>query len=356
MLGSINLMKKFFFLFLTILFFFNSSLIFAKEKKINCSKKDTEYAEFWKNYYDPEDAYQFGERIKKLVKDKNLEGLFDLVEGELTSGPRKKFVEGKKFSDIFSKKWRDGLLESNSPCSPVGWRGFMLDSGSIWFNKDKDKDKWFIFSILGVQKEVVSEKSLPIGWRFENKIIPPQCFSTLWMSGDNYEEFAEKFYIQNLEDFSKNPGKYFGDKIPNFNKIKTSWNEEIYLISPMKKCFEGELRYGEIKKIGLSEIKIKKNAIETHICSSKDICTKFSYTILKSINSDNCQNLAPKVKGKCLKSYLISIGDYNGGTIGWDIRFNIYGLFNLQNNEKFILPLKNFLKKNNALDFIDKFK
>ena len=82
----------------------------------------------------------------------------------------------------------------------------------------------------------------------------------------------------------------------------------------------------------------------------------FEESILKSINSDNCQNLAPKVKGKCLKSYLISIGDYNGGTIGWDIRYNIYGLFNLQNNEKFILPLKNFLKKNNALNFIDKFK
>ena len=53
----------------------------------------------------------------------------------------------------------------------------------------------------------------------------------------------------------------------------------------MKKCFEGELSYGGIKKIGLSEIKIKENAIETQICSSKNICTKFSYTILHNINS-----------------------------------------------------------------------
>ena len=122
----------------------------------------------------------------------------------------------------------------------------------------------------------------------------------------------------------------------------------------MKKCFEGELSYGGIKKIGLSEIKIKENAIETQICSSKNICTKFAYTILHNINSDKCQSLSPKVKGKCLKSYLIAIGDYSGGTIGWDMSYNIYGLFNLQDNKKFILPLKNFLKKNNALNFVDK--
>ena len=348
-------MKKLLFIFVTLIFCINPILVFAEQKKnIVCSKKDREYAEFWKNYYDPEDAYHFGEKIKKLVRDKNLQKLFDLVDGELTSGPRKNFVKGKKFSEIFSDKWRDGLLKSNSPCSPVGWRGFMLDSGSIWFNKDKDKNKWFIFSILGAKKEVVSEKPLPIGWRFEDKIIPPQCFSTLWMSGDNYEEFAEKFNIQNFKDFSKNPGKYFGDKIPKFKEIKTSWNEEIYLTSSMKKCFEGELSYGGIKKIGLSEIKIKENAIETQICSSKNICTKFSYTILHNINSDKCQSLAPKVKGKCLKSYLIAIGDYSGGTIGWDMSYNIYGLFNLQNNKKFILPLKNFFKKNNALNFTDK--
>ena len=348
-------MNKLYFLILTIIFCINSSLIFGKEKNdLICSEKDREYAEFWKNYYDPEEAYQFGEKIKKLVRDKNLSDLFDLVEGELTSGPRKEFIKGKSFSDIFSDKWRNGLLESNSPCSPVGWRGFMLDSGSIWFKKDKDKNKWVIFSILGAKKEVISKKILPVGWRFADKIIPPQCFSTLWMSGDNYEEFADKFKIKDYKDFSKNPGKYLGNKIPDFKPIKTSWDEEIFLTSSIKKCFEGELRYGGIKNIGLLEIKIKKYSIETQICSSKDVCTKFSYTILHSINPDKCQSLAPNIKGKCLKSYLLSIGDYSGGTIGWDMSYNIYGLFNLQNNEKFVLPLKNFFKKNNALNFVEK--
>ena len=77
-------MKNLYILILTILFSLNSSLTISKEKSIlNCVEKDREYAEFWKNYYDPEEAYNFGETIKKLVKEKNLKSIFDLVEGEL---------------------------------------------------------------------------------------------------------------------------------------------------------------------------------------------------------------------------------------------------------------------------------
>ena len=104
---SVNIMKYLYVLILTFLFCINSSLIFGEEKSnLNCLEKDREYADFWKNYYDPEEAYKFGETIKHLVKEKNLKSLFDLVEGELNSGPRKEFVNGKKFSDIFSNKWR----------------------------------------------------------------------------------------------------------------------------------------------------------------------------------------------------------------------------------------------------------
>ena len=64
----------------------------------SCSEKDRDYAKFWRNYYDPEGARNFGLKIKRLVKDRNLEALFGLVDGELTSGPRKNFIKGKKFN------------------------------------------------------------------------------------------------------------------------------------------------------------------------------------------------------------------------------------------------------------------
>ena len=97
-------MKQFLtFLIIHVVLFGNTATSFGKDQHVeNCSNKDREYAKFWDNYYDPEDAYNFGRKIKRLVKEKYLEGLFALVEGELTSGPRKQFVKGKNFSDIFT--------------------------------------------------------------------------------------------------------------------------------------------------------------------------------------------------------------------------------------------------------------
>ena len=346
-------MRNLYILILTFLFCINSSLIFGKDKSdLICSEKDRKYAEFWKNYYDPEEAYNFGETIKKIVKEKKLKSLFDLVEGELTSGPRKAFVYGKDFSDIFSDKWRNSLLESKSPCSPVGWRGFMLDHGSIWFNKDKDKNKWYIFSILGAKKELISEKKLPIGWKISEKLILPQCFSTVWMSGDNYEEFADKFVINNYKDFSKNPGKYLGKKIPNLEPITASWDEKIYLAAPLKQCFKGNLRGGGIVDAINMDVKISNKSIKTKICSSKFSCHEYTYTILSKVPLKKCKELAPHIDEKCEDSFLISVGNYSGGSMGWDMGYNIYGLFSINDNRKFILPLKNFYKKNNAVNYI----
>ena len=81
-------MNKFIFLILIIIITLNCTSTLSVEKSnLICSEKDKEYAEFWDNYYDPKEAYEFAEKIKKLVRDENLSGLFDLVEGELTSGP-----------------------------------------------------------------------------------------------------------------------------------------------------------------------------------------------------------------------------------------------------------------------------
>ena len=82
----------------------------------------------------------------------------------------------------------------------------MLDSGSVWYNRDKEKDKWHIFGILGAKKEDLTNKNIPVGLEFEGRVIPPHCLSTPWMSGDNYEDFADKFKVKNYEHFSKNPG------------------------------------------------------------------------------------------------------------------------------------------------------
>ena len=148
-----------------LLFFTNYSIGLGAEKlELHCTEEDREYANSWNNnYYDPEDAFDLAKLLEPSKKEENLDGLFELVDGELDSGPRKDFIRGKKFSEIFSKEWVDSLLNSVSPCTPMGWRGLCFDSGSVWYNKDNSKDKWHIFGILGAKKENLTNKNIPVG-------------------------------------------------------------------------------------------------------------------------------------------------------------------------------------------------
>ncbi len=110
-----------------------------------CTKEDQEYAGFWDNYYTPDDAYSYGLKIQEMVKNEDLQGIFSLVEGELINGPQKNFIKNKSFKLIFSNEWAELVLSSEPPCKPVGYRGFMLGHGMIWYNKDEDG--WKIFSM-----------------------------------------------------------------------------------------------------------------------------------------------------------------------------------------------------------------
>ena len=86
-------------------------------------------AEYWT--YDPVDAFEFALRIQQYVEREDLQSLFGLVNGELDNGPRKKFIQGKSFSEVFSKSWREAVLSEKPDCIPMGWRGFMLGRGKI---------------------------------------------------------------------------------------------------------------------------------------------------------------------------------------------------------------------------------
>ena len=172
------------------------------------------------------------------------------------------------------------------------------------------------------------------------------------MSSDNYEEFSKKFDIKNYKDFSNNPGKFLGKEIPDLEPINASWDEKIYLAASLKDCFKGNLRGGGIVKTTNVDPKIINKSIHNKICSTKSSCTEYSYTILSNVPLKNCKNLAPHIFGKCEASFLISVGDYSGGSMGWDMSYNIYGLFSFNDDKKYIVPLKNFYKKNNAVNYL----
>ena len=74
------------------------------------SSEDQDYSDFWQNYYAPTDAYAFGVKIQNLVSNKDLSGIFSLVQGELQNGPRKQSVTNKTFKEVFNEDWIEQVL------------------------------------------------------------------------------------------------------------------------------------------------------------------------------------------------------------------------------------------------------
>ena len=339
-----------------------------------CKESDRKFAaEYHNNYYDPEEAYAFGLKIQNAVKDRNLKKLFSfVVDGELRTGPRRKYVEGKTFSEIFPDDWRKQILSSKPKCSPLGWKPFMLANGTIWYNKFKNDNKdegrarcvgdkrnpslchWSIITIHGAMEEKFEKKDLPVGWKVSGEHIPPQCFVKEWYSSDNYEEFEKQYQIENYDDFRKNPGKYLGKEI-NLTPINPSWGgEKITLVAFLDQCLVGSVLDGRIVEKNKVKVDINEDSIKSKSCSSDGTaCSDYAYNLIASIPLNHCRELAANLSGECRSSYLIAIGDYGGGSMGWDYSYNIYGLFELKDKRKVVVPLKNFNNMNIAKNYVE---
>jgi len=325
-------------------------LIFSFPKVLDasviCTDEDREYAAFWDNYYEPEDAYKFGQTIKQLVADRDLIGLFELVPDELMVGPRKKFIENKIFDQVFTENWRSTILESEIPCSPVGWRGFMLANGWIWYRFDPDPSgTWYILTIHGATEEEYEPAITDPAWRVGDKVIPPECFVREWMSGDNFEEYADTYGIEDYGDFRKYTGKYFGREINRIGPIN-----DVHLATVLGDCSIVGFFSGVPEPLSINADYVSREGCDENYCLSD------SYRLLAPLSQAECQSLAPYLPGQCESAYLIKTVEETGGSIGADIDYNFYGLFNLEDGRKAIVPLVNFSRENDARNFLDELR
>ena len=304
-----------------------------------CTKEDQEYADFWDNYYTPDGAYAYGLKIQQMVKNEDLQGIFSLVKGELTNGPRKKFIENKAFNDVFSNEWVKNVLSTKPSCGPVGWRGFMLGNGTIWYNQSKTGGN--IVSINGAEEEII-EKPL-VGWTIDKKVVHPSCFNDPWES----RELAEMFSVDERQ-FLKTPGRFMGNPVTDFAPIKASWCREydecadIQLLEELSQC-----------NLGKFDFEDKDGSVLIEVIDEDGWKYQHKYRILSQFNSDKCSELAPDIGVECKESYLLSVSDYSGGSKGWDTSYGIYGLFDLPNIGNSIVPLMFFGKKNEAFNYLD---
>jgi len=161
------------------------------------------------------------------------------------------------------------------------------------------------------------------------RLLHPNCFTIRWMSSDNFEEFEERFQIEDIERFRKFPGEFFGREITEYAPLQPSWSdqERISLIQSVNSCAPLTFSYTAEN----SQIYTKQ---ETEYGQFEQ-----AYELLEQVSVDDCDRLAPSVGTECIAAYRIEVGEYSGGSMGWDTRIGTYGLFELPSDGLVIIPL-----------------
>ena len=104
------------------------------------------------DYYDRQESHDFGRRIQALIAKKDISGIYkNVLMDELENGPRWEFIKNKSFDEIFPKQWVNKAISTEIDCDSIGWRGFMISHGLIWFDR-MESGEWTIKSINGVNQ------------------------------------------------------------------------------------------------------------------------------------------------------------------------------------------------------------
>jgi uncharacterized protein len=187
----------------------------------------------------------------------------------------------------------------------------------------------FLYKLSGINGTLA-------GWAYNNEILHPYCFIKEWDSSDNFQAYYEHYTgvkeayynTKSYESFSENTGLFFGSIITSYEPIKNRWDEIIELAVSMDSC-------------------ANKTSVNLIIADQKVSATAndrddYNYEIVASIGTDLCQKLAPNIIGTCEESYVLKVADWGGGSKGHSVSFMLYGLFNMVDDKKYIIPLKRF--------------
>ena len=350
-----------FFIFLLSCFTF-PFLLNNKSEIYNSNVCEVDHrGEEYKSY--AKEGYKFGRKIQKLVFRKDLEGIYNnVLNEELRNGPRKAFVKDKNFDEIFPNEWSSKIVSSKLPCGPVGWRGFMLSNGKIWFDRNRSGD-WSIVSINQANQEEFKDKNIS-GWITEKGLIHPTCFPRIgYYKTPKLNKFAKKFNINNERDFKSSPGKYIGKTIPLGHKfVPNNINEEnnnriLSITKNLNNCFNFSLNKGFSKNrtkttdtISIDNIIYQTGNEQNVYKNNRDHLLKVHYRVFEKVELSKCNKLAPQLTSECRDSYLIKLGYHSGGTAGWLGFYYIFGIFEDENKEEHIVPLRIFSNRNLALN------
>ena len=157
----------------------------------------------------------------------------------------------------------------------------------------------------------------PAAWKIDDKYLTPKCFIYEWMSSDNFEEYFNRYVSENKkwEDWWNNIGEYYGKQIPLEDSFEASWGKDtLSLTRYLKDCTSPE-------PVTKDEVKL------------------LSYSIVDVTPEESCKSLAPNIIAKCLDLKVVNVVE-SFPAMSSEVHTSIYGIFELANKNKIILPLK----------------
>jgi len=165
-----------------------------------------------------------------------------------------------------------------------------------------------------------------LSWKINNKFIKPECLTNnnnnylyLWESFDNYQEFYSNYMgvdddinvmeDKNFHNFVTNIGLYLNKEVPLNHEIDPGWfnKKKISLTKNLSECF--------------SETPSNKHRLDGW---------DYSYTIVKDINLNKANKLAPNIDQEFISIKSLKTNDNS---------MAIFGILSFQNN-LIMVPLK----------------
>jgi len=205
--------------------------------------------------------------------------------------------------------------------------------------------KYSCENIDEITDRIVKKSEPNIAWKVDGKFIIPECFDTVWLSGDNYEAFYEQYIKddgtaewgnKSFQNFVVNIGTHLNREIPLNHSINPGWSgvSSLSLTKSIKGCLSKEAHTDVMYEITTYYDGNKGN-------TQNDI----GYEVLEDYDVSIGKKLAPHIKLQFESIKKVEVSEWGGGSMGHTYRQITYGLISID-GQKVLLPLKNHIKFN----------
>lgn len=210
----------------------------------------------------------------------------------------------------------------------------------------KGSEKYSCENESSITNRIVRKSEPNLAWKVDGKFIIAECFETMWISGDNYEAFYEKYIKdggnaewwenKNFQRFVVNIGKHLNKEIPLNHSIDPGWSDmsSLSLTKSLKGCLSERAHTDVIYETTIFYQGNKGN-------EQNDI----GYKVLEDYDISVAKKLAPHIKQQFESIKKVEVSEWGGGSMGHNYFIVTYGVISID-GKKIILPLKNHIKLN----------